>query len=367
VLVLDGLRLVSALTVVAYHLTAGVASPLAWGVPDQFPALRGPASSGWLGVEMFFLISGFVICMSSWGRTVGEFAVSRVVRLVPALAICIVLTTAVTVAVPTYQHSLPIVDTLANLTMLPSLFGVSYVDPSYWTLTTELLFYVLFAIVVVARGVTYRRVVAFCVGWLLVSLLAEGLGNPYLFLFFGNRYAQYFIAGTAFYLMYRFGPTLLLWGIIGFSWLLSLVRLKSEITRYSSNYQVAVVVVTVCYLLMTLIALGATDRVRWRWLTTAGALTYPLYLLHQVIGLTVIKVLHPYLNPWATLGLTVAGLMLLAYLVHRLWERPVAKRLKQALTRSLHSMRAAGAAVPPGRHALAGGAVTESAHQPADA
>jgi peptidoglycan/LPS O-acetylase OafA/YrhL len=42
------------------------------------------AHQGWTGVYLFFLISGFVICMSAWGRSVGQFAASRITRLFPA-------------------------------------------------------------------------------------------------------------------------------------------------------------------------------------------------------------------------------------------------------------------------------------------
>lgn len=44
---------------------------------QKFPTLSQFATYGSLGVQFFFLISGFVICMSSWGRSTGDFFRSR--------------------------------------------------------------------------------------------------------------------------------------------------------------------------------------------------------------------------------------------------------------------------------------------------
>jgi peptidoglycan/LPS O-acetylase OafA/YrhL len=363
--VLDGLRLISALMVVLYHLTHGAGvRDRAWHAPSGrlFPGLSEVAAYGWLGVEMFFLISGFVICMSSWGRSVGEFAVSRVVRLYPAYWFAVVVTTATLALFPIFSTHLQWTHVLVNMTMLQSLMGVPDVDRAYWTLPVELLFYVLFALTVVHRGATYRRVVAFCALWTLASLFAPMFDNTAVFIFLGRNYAQYFIAGIAFYLMYRFGANAMLWSIVGGSWVIAISRLWSEIGTYTtSQFPPAAACVTVFFLIMALIANGVFDRIRWRWLSTAGALTYPLYLLHQQIGLTVIAEAHPYLPAWVLLSAVVAGLLLLAYLVHRLVERPAARRLRQALVRSLESMRAADSAPAA---APASPPIAVSAHPP---
>ncbi|MGW9174382.1 acyltransferase family protein [Streptomyces decoyicus] len=112
--VLDGLRLLAALMVVFYHYVA-LARP--WGHPTDtyFPTAHKLAQYGWLGVEIVFLISCFVICMSAWGRTAGEFAVSR---LFPAYWVGIVLTALVVKMWPeiTSQHGWGTV--ITNLTML---------------------------------------------------------------------------------------------------------------------------------------------------------------------------------------------------------------------------------------------------------
>jgi peptidoglycan/LPS O-acetylase OafA/YrhL len=76
---------------------------LAWGTSaaNIFPSfLHQPAMYGWTGVELFFMISGFVICMSGWGRKPADFFVSRVVRIVPGYWAATALTAVVLMAFP---------------------------------------------------------------------------------------------------------------------------------------------------------------------------------------------------------------------------------------------------------------------------
>jgi len=338
--ILDGLRLVAALMVVTWHFVAGQASS-AWeaNTRELFPPLWKLAGYGWLGVELFFLISGFVICMSSWGRTPAQFAVSRITRLFPAYWIAVLVTTAVVTLWPVVKQPQSTVDVLVNMTMLQGLLGVPHVDWSYWSLAVELQFYLLFALVV-ARGVTYKRVVGFCLAWSLVSVVVTGFGNTHLTMVFAANYTPMFVAGVAFYLIHRFGSTLLLWGIVAVSWVLALVRVKGELWWNGAGIRPTAVIVTGFFVLMAIIALRWLDRIDWRWLTTAGALTYPLYLLHQYVGLTIIKKVHPYLPPWMLLIGLVLALLMVSWLMYRLVERPASRLLRRQLQGSIERMRA---------------------------
>src|SRR5262249_37418708 len=157
--------------VVVFHFSAGDRG--SWHAPSRtlFAPLFSVASYGWLGVELFFMISGFVICLSSWGKTFGQFAASRFIRLYPAYWFGILLTPVVVLIDQSRAHALAWPHVLENLTMTQAWAGVPAVDPSYWTLAIELNFYLLVAVVLVSWGFTYFRVVTFGMVWLAVSLL----------------------------------------------------------------------------------------------------------------------------------------------------------------------------------------------------
>ncbi|NED93080.1 acyltransferase, partial [Streptomyces sp. SID11233] len=78
-------------------------------------------------------------------------------------------------------------------------------------------------------------------------------------------------------------------------------------------------------------AVGWLDRVNWRWLTVAGALTYPFYLVHEHLGWVVVRALHVSLGVPAavTFPATIGVMLLLAWLLHRFVERPLTPKLRR--------------------------------------
>ncbi|MFI2413530.1 acyltransferase family protein [Streptomyces sp. NPDC018947] len=351
---IDGLRLLAALMVAAHHYAgtwrADRPGNAIWDRPvsEIMPTVFRFASYGWIGVEIFFVISGFVICMSCWGRTPRQFFVSRVIRLYPAYWFAVLFTTAFLVAVPGVWERLRLREVLLNLTMLQSGSRVPNVDGVYWTLWSELRFYLLF-LVVVAMGLTYRRVVLFCCLWGAAAMIAPVSGLPLLELAANPDGAWYFIAGLALYLMHRFGQDLLLWGILAMAWLMGQMELGRRVAEveHVSGWRGSVLIFTVFLLFMVAAALGYTDRIRWKWLVTAGAMTYPLYLVHYAVGTTLISRLHGTMDARLLVVSVIAGFLALSYLVHRLVERPLSRLLKTGLNTSFARLRKASG-VPGG-------------------
>ncbi|MFI5842567.1 acyltransferase family protein [Catenuloplanes sp. NPDC051500] len=339
-LALDGLRLLCALAVAGYHLG------LAWSIDNvRATAAFMPAEAravliyGFLGVEVFFMISGFVICMSGWGQNLRGFVASRAGRLFPAFWACVLITAAVMTVFPLTSgvplaHDLTGADIAVNLTMLAGPLNVPYVDTVYWTLWYELRFYTVFGVLVLA-GVTRLRVLVLGFGWLAASLvvppdvpLAE-LVMP--------QFAPYFVAGMTIYLIRRYGPGVALWILLGAAYLVSLVRVAERVGAANPGFPVPVwpglLIITLAFAALLAIALGATDRWSWRWLAVAGAVSYPFYLLHPRIGFTMIR------NAWERTGLpmpvlvviAIAVLLVVAWLVHRLVERPAGPALRRLI------------------------------------
>ncbi|AGL17841.1 acyltransferase [Actinoplanes sp. N902-109] len=349
--ILDGLRLVAALLVVGYHFVAydrGAVKPWGTTAGHAFPELAGPLSYGWLGVELFFLISGFVICMSAWDRTPGHFLRSRVVRLLPAYWAAALLTVAVLTLWPLVRDPLGPSDLLVNLTMLQEPLGVRSADAVYWTLWVEARFYLLFA-VLIWRGLTVRSATLFGGAWLVAAAFATQAHLPLLDAIVMPAYAPYFVAGIALFLIHRTGSHPFLWGLTAVAYLLAQHHILIQTQHVATGVLgrplpawPAFTLLTAMFASMALVATGRLDRIRHRWLTVAGALTYPLYLLHEYIGWTLIAALHPALGRYPTLALVVTIVLAAAWLMHRYVERPAARLLRDRLGRPLPSATPSG-------------------------
>ncbi|WP_436847824.1 acyltransferase family protein [Streptomyces coeruleorubidus] len=343
---LDGLRLVAALMVAAYHYGGrdGEVSE-AWGSSpkEQFPTLHEYFAYGCLGVQVFFVISGFVICMSGWGRPLKSFFASRASRLLPAYWVAVVLVTAV-FALPmvTYKAVSPS-DALVNLTMLQMPLGVDRVLGVCWTLWAEVRFYALFALCVVLPGANRRRVIMFCAGWMLATVIAQNANMPLLDIVVMPEYAPFFIGGVGLYLVHLDRRDAYGWGIVAVSWLIGQhfavqgLWHAPDAGGFSYRSSIGIVlVVTFGFVAVAAIALGWLRWANWRWLTVAGALTYPFYLVHEHLGWVVIHALHRGLGlpSAATFSLTVASMLLLAWVLNQYVEKPLTPRLRALLAKA---------------------------------
>lgn len=343
--VLDLLRFAAALLVLSYHLIPEAAYSFDTE-PDQYwpqPVLQ-LSRYGWMGVELFFLISGFVICMSSWGRTISQFFISRVTRLWPAYLLAVVLTAVVLTLWPAPGKTGPqLSQVLANLTMVHTLRGIAHIDPVYWSLLLELKFYLLFS-VVVAAGLTYSRVVLFCAVWTTASLFAQAANVRFLIELLDPQYTPYFVAGVTLYLMHHYGQNLVLWGMLATSWLLASASLNVTIAAKIKggehvNFTMAFLLLTVFFLVMVAVALKWFSWMRWRGLVVVGSLTYPVYLLHYSLGKTALRELGDQAPHWLLLAGVPAGILALAYLTYRLVERPGSAVLRRGLKAGFDDIR----------------------------
>ncbi|MCO7272265.1 acyltransferase family protein [Cellulosimicrobium cellulans] len=339
--VLDGLRFAAASAVLVYHFVA--VNHHAWGerTSDSLPAVQGVAAYGSFGVQLFFVVSGFVILMTAWGRDVRGFVASRAGRLFPAYWAAVLLTLALLVLVIPGRRDVDLPQAAANLTMVQRAFGIPDLEAVYWTLWSELRFYVLVG-VLVAVGLTRARVVAFVVLWPVAGEIAARTGSDLVATVLVAPDAPLFAGGMVLYLLTRERRSPVLWLALALDVALAAaVSGRIQAARIENSTDVVVppavwwVAIVLCFAVVAVATLTPLARVSWGWLTALGALTYPLYLVHASWGRWVIESVHPYLPRAATLTVAVAACLLLAWAVHRAVERPLGPRLRRTLDRDL--------------------------------
>ncbi len=345
---IDLLRFLAALSVVFYHYTYRGAARDNLS-PVQFWRLGQVSRYGLLGVELFFLISGYVILLSAQGKTVRQFLISRVTRLYPAFWVACTLTFAAEriwgpagagERLPIQLHA-TLEQYPYNMTMLVEFFGKIMLDGSYWSLTVEITFYFLVSLLIAYR--LMRHVDWFLAGWLLYVAIAGAVPEvtPFSQLFF-PRYAPYFAAGMLFYLLQQpQGRTWRRYGLLLAAYVLALQAGVTQAREMSGFYQdtiarsVELAIITIFFGLFFLIAFRKINLSRFSWLSWLGALTYPLYLVHQHIGYLLFHYLGPYVNKYVLLGGVVAAMLGIAYLIHVLAEKPLSKPLGAQLNKWL--------------------------------
>jgi len=339
--VLDGLRFLAAVAVMLFHFTAR--SNPSWGQPvsEVFPALQPITSLGAFGVDLFFVISGFVIPLTAWGRGIGAYTASRISRLYPAYWAGVLLTGFLLLVLWPDRRDLDVTTVMVNLTMLQEAFGYGHVDGVYWTLWAELRFYLILGVLVVI-GVTTGRLLALAAVWPPLAALAELSGMDFLATMLVSDYAPLFAGGIALYVLSRNSRSVIAWLVlaenvlIGASWSAERTQdLIQATTRSEISTATAALAVVACFALVAAATLTRLRHFSATWLTTAGLLTYPLYLLHEYWGWWVIHLLHDRLPVVVTLAAAIAVVLVLAWLVHRLVERPLGRRMRRALDRDL--------------------------------
>ncbi len=322
---LDSLRGVAAIAVVLFHLT--------YMHQPQMAVVHVPW--GHFGVELFFVISGFVIFLTvERSRTIVHFGISRFARLYPTYWCAVLFTTSVVWALDTVKVSAFRVG--VNLTMVQVYGRVPNIDDSYWTLALELTFYFFMASLLFFRRLKQVEVA------MAIWLALDFVGRLYLHLSHRNvgwsishttllYYGQFFILGMCIYEHWAGKATRLTPIIMTAAVAMSLWGApQSSMSTGPLEYVIVSVLVT------GLVWLAVSWRppvLRWAPLLFLGNISYPLYLIHQRAGgLFLSKARASGLSDWGALALVLALLILIAYAIHRLVETPGRAFVRARLT-----------------------------------
>lgn len=310
--VLDFLRGVASLAVAVLHLTNVLR-------PDGIT--RAVTSYGWLGVEVFFVISGFIIPYSLYKggyelRRFPVFVLKRVARLDPpyiATIVIILLLGVVSWYVPGMSNGVfqvTFAQVMLHLGYLNAFFHYEWLADVFWTLAIEFQYYVLI-------GLTYPLVVSRTPAVRYGTMAALG---AMAFVVTGGEFVFYYIF-------------LFLAGITVFQYRAGLIG-KGECAALLA------VILPLCYV-RTEFAVAAAGAfaalsilfLRWRnrLFVFLGSISYSLYLMHSPVGRrglnVALKLTHAESEPAKMLcvlfglGVSIAA----AYVLYRLVELPSQK------------------------------------------
>jgi peptidoglycan/LPS O-acetylase OafA/YrhL len=312
---LDAMRGIAAMLVVLYHFNYKyVQYNPAYG---ELPLLFG---WGHHGVALFFAISGFVICMTlERVSSVAEFAWARFTRLFPVYWAAMAVTMLVVALGGASKLAVSPAEAVANATMVHYWFDIQSIDGSYWSLSIELSFYLVMALVLHFRMLA--RLEWVLVIWLGLHLahVATGLFPLWASRMLALEAAPLFAIGIIHYRYYRTTIS----APVAAAWHAALVAIVA-----CSGMSVAIVAAATAALFwaMTQGGLRFMALPIFLWL---GAISYPLYLVHQYVGYVLIDHLAAAgLSLAAATGITLLAVIALAHILHKAVEDPVQRRLR---------------------------------------
>lgn len=336
---IDLLRFLAAISVVFFHYTfrgfnGGQLSKV------DYHEIENITKYGYLGVDLFFIISGFVIILSIQNSSLINFIKSRFIRLYPAYWICLIATSLVIYFFDS-DNKITLYQFCFNFTMLNGYFDVNDIDGSYWSLLIEIKFYFIIGIILsipfLKKRITYLMEL-----WLLCSFI-------YLIPIFKNNgwfnllneygiltYNFYFIAGYYFYTLYdktvfKYRAFFMIFLCYGLSIWYAIQRLDNLNNYYKTIFSPIVITVSISvfYILFLLMSANKLNFLNLKIFVKIGLLTYPLYLIHHNIGFIILNNTTAF-NRYLVLFLLITFMIFIAYLINEFIEKKAALLLKKA-------------------------------------
>ena len=305
---INNMRALAAGSVLLFHFTNASA------FLEALPWLKRVTYYGQHGVDMFFVISGFVLPyalykgqyqLSSYGR----FALKRLARLEPPYLVNLAFLLALRFGLSLAKHvpaGVTWQQVALHLGYLNAFFQKPWLSEVYWTLSVEFQYYLLLGLLFpLLIGTPWVR------RGLLAALLAAGWGFHFLPHDFFFPHAPVFVCGMAAFLWYV--------GRIG----------KAEFATWlAAAAGLELMLGDVAAALVGLLSVALIFRFSWHtaWLTFLGNISYSLYLMHNAIGASVIGPLKRMTdNTLAELGilaLAIGMAIAVSWLLYHFVEKP---------------------------------------------
>lgn len=351
---IDAIRLLLALIVLVNHWAqfgrdGGVTMDKSLA---EFPAIHAFAGVGAIGVQTFFIISGFVIAMSASGidrpTSPRRFLTMRAIRLLPALWISVGTTF---VARTMSGDPIPSMAIAAIRSSVLSPIG-PYIDGVVWSLVVEAVFYVLVATMVLSGPRwTLDRLALWLGGISTVYIITLLLFTVFPDLSFSEQILPLLLRFPFKVLLLRhgvfFGIGMLLWslkndGLARHKLAIMLVFIFAGLIEVMLSVERTLIFrlagamlwgISVAMLLAGVAFSGYLERKLHscrRIMQFAGGISYPIYLNHYALGMALLAFEFEYNLPISP-GLMIFTGVFATSLAVFVAERRIQRKLKQLL------------------------------------
>lgn len=358
---LDAFRCVAVLLVVTFHFCSRYTTPVEnFNYYPYGDALAIYFQFGGFGVQLFFIISGFVILYTlERSKHIADFLFKRFVRLFPAILVCSVITYFfVEIFDKTYQF--PIFHSASALNFIPSLTfsepaiwirifhkKFDYVSGSYWSLWPEVVFYFSCSIIfflnkkkfisnwfylltptMIFKILVFYRMKPFVYNAPVLNVIVEKWGQLGLYCNFVN-YMIYFSFGIFFY--YIFSRKV----IPVAATVICIVFALAELYLIEKTWMRIFLVCTLMIFSIFVYKPAAFSFLNNRLVIRIGVISYGIYLIHEFVGVILISKLGSLVqSPFLQKVVPVFVLFIcigFAEFMYRFYETPVMRFLKKKL------------------------------------
>lgn len=314
---INGLRGIAALMVTLFHFSKGFF--------DEDSIVRNIFRFGWTGVEIFFVISGFVITWSMINSNYKfqnflTFLLKRLIRIEPPYLFSIIIIISLNYLSSLFSSyngpafSFDISNILLHIGYLVRLFDATWFNPVYWSLEIEFHFYLIIALVIPLL-IHNKRIIQIIS--LTILLLGIFLKSDFTPLF---KYIDIFLIGIviALFKAHKF-PLYLFYSFV-------FVITVSILLQH--NWIISIVVITTATII-----LYKDSILNHTIFSYLGKISYSLYLLHVPIGGRIINLAKRFdldeLGKILVLILTLFSSIGIAHLFYHFIERPFQNKAKK--------------------------------------
>jgi peptidoglycan/LPS O-acetylase OafA/YrhL len=316
---IDGLRGIAAVFVMLFHYTFVFNQKWVYGKPFHY---------GYMGVSLFFIISGFVITMSVESKkSYIDFCYGRFIRLYPIYWIALIITIIAMHSMNLQMFKLNTTNIVVNFTMLQRFLGYIDIDGAYWTLAIELIFYFLIVIILILNKTA--KIIPYFIVLILIIFISRIILSQYfteqiklIQIIQQFRFLHLFLAGIIFYKIHtsRFQKTDLI--------LLTFCLICNLGAHLRFNILIETLIVLVFFIVFGLLTIKENKLMNFLnhpILQFLGKISFPLYLLNENFGASLFTLinLHFSINIFIQILIVIIIVIISASLIHYTIEKPL--------------------------------------------